>query len=78
MTESMRNGDVTAVRRRGDRDGLLPGDVLADDSGGCTNPKGCPQPGVAMPEAPLEPGGLEGTDLKDFPAPAPLADAALA
>lgn len=72
MMESMSNGDVTAVRRRGGLGGLLlDGDVEGNDQV-CTDPKSCPQPGSSAPGARFGAGEQVCTDPKSCPQPGSL------
>ena len=64
MMESMRNGNVTAVGRRGGMgELLLDGGVDGTDQV-CTDPKVCGQPNPVMPEAELDPDPSVCTDPK--------------
>jgi hypothetical protein len=73
MMESMRNSDVTAVRRRGGLGGLLLDGVVDENDQVCTDPKGCPQPDPLTAEAPLDADPQVCTDPKGCPQPDPLA-----
>jgi hypothetical protein len=69
MMESMSNGDVAAVRRRGGPGGLLPDGGAEGTDQVCTDPKSCPQPGALTPEARFDADQLVCTDPKSCPQP---------
>jgi hypothetical protein len=78
MMESMRNRDVTAVRRRGGLGGLVLdggplGGPIEENEQACTDPKDCPQPMPLRRDAPLDADEQACTDPKDCPQPAPTA-----
>ena len=75
MMESMSNGDVAAVRRRGGLDGLLLDGGVDGSEQVCPDPKECPSPGVVTDDALVLDDAQVCPDPKECPSPGALPDA---
>lgn len=75
MMESMSNGDVSAVRRRGDLDGLLLDGGVDGNEQVCPDPKDCPSPGIVTDDVSVLDDAQVCPDPKDCPSPGASPDA---